>query len=473
MKSTSALKARIAEITGGGSVSGNITVETFIPGSIAGWRNLGPAGISGLSLSNWDGGSGSSSNFAMSCLGCINGVTSAGGYFVSAQSDAAGNGTYVEMVSSDALTPGTGYWIYDANSLTSAINITQTNSGPVVTGAKTSATGGFASNPYPSPMSLARVQASNVGMGSIDIWDPTQGSSGGYVTFNGGIPSNGVIPAGQAFYISSGGIVNFAESHKVSFNGASNSILKTNSTSSYIGSVFQLQVQGANGDLDNTYLRFHGNATPGFDIDLDGYKKFSTPGYLGYPGAYSKYTTISTKVGTADYSINSLPYANTSNAVIPVMVKVSATGTYSIVPISIANLPSSACVTLKDKLLNVTYDLRTGAYVCSINDTTSTARFELTICADITAGISSLSVDQNTTLINQDQNGAYVKTSFETNTKATISAFNVMGQKLMADKEIEGKDLTTYLDLGDVHSQVVIIRVTTAKTNTTKKIFIN
>jgi hypothetical protein len=155
------------------------------------------------------------------------------------------------------------------------------------------------------------------------------------------------------------------------------------------------------------------------------------------------------------------------------MVKVSATGTYSIIPIDIANLPSGACVTLKDKLLNVTHDLRNGAYVCSINDTTSTARFELTICADVTAGISSLSVDQNTTLINQDINGAYVKTSFETNTKATISAYNVMGQRLMADKEIEGKDLTTYLDLGDVHGQVVIIRVTTAKTSTTKKIFIN
>lgn len=463
LKSTSTLKARIAEITGGGSVTGNITVETFIPGSVAGWRNLGSAGISGLSLSNWDGGSGSSSNFAMTCSGCINGVTAAGGTnFVSAQSDPAGNGTYVEMISTDALTPGTGYWIYDANSLTTAINITQTNTGPVVTGNKSSGTG-FMSNPYPSPISVDRLK-SHTAITSVDVWN---GSS--YTTYNGGIPSSAVIAMGQGFYANGATNITFQESDKVSFNTFS--VLKTTSTN--IGSVFQLQVSGANGDIDNTYLRFHGSATTGFDNDLDGYKRFATPGYLGYPGAYSKYTTINTVNSNMDYAINSLPYANNADAVIPVKVKVSATGTYSIIPIDIANLPSGACVTLKDKLLNVTHNLRNGAYVCSINDTTSTARFELTICADITAGINTIVANTNSPLINQDGNGAYVKINFETNTKAIISAYNVMGQKLMADKEIEGKDLTTYLDLGDVHSQVVIIRVTTAKTNTTKKIFIN
>jgi molybdopterin-binding protein len=463
LKSTNALKGRVAEIKSGGSIIGDITVETFAKAGLTGWTNLGPSGVGGLTISSWDG------QIPMSCAGCINDANSAGGYFVSVQGDPIGNGTYTELTGSTPLNPGTGYWIYLGNGQTTTTDMVWTVTGPIVTGAKGSGTG-FISNPYPSPISLQRLQATNPGMGAADVFNPDNGT---FTTFNGGIPSNGVIPMGQGFYITAGATINFLESHKVSYNTSANPLLKTTTPSSYIGSVFQLQVQGANGDLDNTYLRFHGNATPGFDIDLDGYKKFASPGYLGYPGPYSKYTTISTKVGTADYSINSLPYANTSNAVIPIMVKVSATGTYSIIPIDIANLPSGACVTLKDKLLNVTHDLRNGAYVCSINDTTSTARFELTICADVTAGISSLSVDQNTTLINQDINGAYVKTSFETNTKATISAYNVMGQRLMADKEIEGKDLTTYLDLGDVHGQVVIIRVTTAKTSTTKKIFIN
>lgn len=460
LKSTSALKARIAQI--GGTVSGNITVEMFVPGSVAGWRTLGASGINGLTIGNWDGGSGSSTAFAMTCADCINNSTSAGGYFVSVQGDASGTGVYTELTTASPITPGTGVWVYDANSSTTAIDVTLTKSGSVVTGSIPSGTG-FMANPYPSPISVDRLKT-HTAITSVDVWN---GST--YTTYNGGIPSNAVIAMGQGFYANGATNITFQESDKVSFNTFS--VLKTASTN--IGSVFELQIAGANGDIDNTYIRFHGSATTGFDNDLDGYKRFATPGYLGYPGAYSKYTSINTVNSNMDYSINSLPYATTSNAVIPVRVKVSVTGTYSIMPVGIANLPSSACVTLKDKLLNIMHDLRSGAYVCSINDTTSTARFELTICADITAGINSLNADQNTTLINQDQNGAYVKTSFETNTKATISAFNVMGQKLMADKEIEGKDLTTYLDLGDIHSQVVIIRVTTAKTNTTKKIFIN
>jgi len=43
----------------------------------------------------------------------------------------------------------------------------------------------------------------------------------------------------------------------------------------------------------------------------------------------------------------------------------------------------------------------------------------------------------------------------------------------MEDKEVEGKQNTTYLNLNNVHSQVVVIRVTTAKESSVKKLFIN
>lgn len=468
LKSTPSLKARIAQI--GGAVTGNITVEMYVPGSVGGWKNLGAPGISGLTVASWDGGSGSATGFAMTCTGCINTPAAAGGgTFVSIQADAAGNGSYTAMTSGSALTPGTGVWVYDANSLTTAIDVTMTKSGSVVTGNVASGTG-FMANPYPCPIDQFRMKANHPGLGAIDIYNPITGT---FQSFNGGVPSSAIIPMGQGFYTN--GLTNFTFVEADKITGAGNntsSILKTASNPA-IGTVFQLDVIGLNGEKDETYLRFHGSATTGFDNDLDAYKRIPTPGYYGYSGPYTQYTTISTVNTGNDYAINSLPYALTSPAVIPVKVKVSTTGTYTIAPVDIANLPASACVTLKDKLLNVLHDLRTGSYICSINDTTSAARFELTICADITTGINNAAVNVSNTLINQDQNGAYVKTNFETSTKATISAFNVMGQKLMADKEIEGTELTTYLNLGDVHSQVVIIRVTSAKENTTKKIFIN
>jgi hypothetical protein len=470
LKSTSALKARIAEIVSGGSVTGNISVETFIPGGTAGWANLGPAGISGLSVPNWDGGSGSSTGIAMTCNGCINNETSAGGYFVSIQGDPTGTGVYTELTSASALTPGVGYWVFVGSSLTTAIDITQTNSGSIVSGPVSSGTG-FMSNPYPSPISLDRLKTHNAGLTSVDVYDA---NTGAFTSFNGGLPSAAVIPMGQGFYANGATTVNFTEADKVANNTASFGILKVAATSASVGVVLQLNINAPNGDQDKTYVRFHGGATPTFDNDLDAYKRYATPGYLGYPGPYSKYTTIATVNGGQDYSINSLPYALTSNAVIPVVVKVFATGVYTISPIGISTMAVGGCIILKDKLLGVNHDLRTGPYVCSINDTTSVARFELTVCADLATGINQVSQSASSLiLINQDLNGAYVKTSFESETKATISAYNMMGQKLIEDKEVEGKQTTTYLNLGNVHSQVVIIKVTTAKESSVKKLFVN
>lgn len=468
LKSSNVLKGRIAEIKGGGSVTGNIEVETFIPGGSAGWANLGPSGVSGLFVSNWDGGSGSATAFAMTCVGCTYNETSAGGYFVSIQGDPTGTGVYTELTASTPLMPGVGYWAFVGSDLTSAIDITQTTSGSVVTGNLTSGTG-FMSNPYPSPISIDRIKSHNAGLTSIDVYNA---NTGAYVSFNGGLPTAAVIPMGQGFYANGVSTINFSENDKVAYNTSAFGLLKTASTSS-IGNVFQLHVKSATGSLDKAYIRFHGSATNGFDNNLDAYKRYVTPGYLGYPGPYSKYTTIATVNSSNDYAINSIPYALTSNAVIPVKVKVEATGQYTISPVDISSIAPGACVTLKDKLLGVTHDLRTGNYICTISDTTTVARFELIICADIAAGINEQVAVSSNIFINQDINGAYVNTKFENNTKATISAYNMMGQKIMDDKEIEGKQTTTYLNLGNIQSQVVVIKVTTAKESSVKKIFIN
>lgn len=465
LKSSSTSKARLGIV--GGSVSGNLKVETFIPGGSAGWNNLGPAGISGLNVSSWDGGIGSSTSIAMTCSGCIYDEVSAGGYFVSIQSDPTGLGVYTELTASSALTPGEGYWVYVANSLTSAADITQTTSGPAVTGNVMSGNT-FMSNPYASPISVDNIRLHEPGLTSVEVWDPNSGS---YIAFNGGIPSAAVIPMGQAFYANGvSGAFMFQESDK--FVDNTTSLLKT-TTSYSVGNVLELKINSAFGEIDKTYIRFHGAATPNFDSYLDAYKRYATPGYLGYPGSYAKYTTIATVNSNKDYAINSLPYALTTDAVIPVLVKVSATGQYTIAPTSLNDIAPTACVILRDKLLGVDHNFRTGSYICNINDTTSVARFELKVCADITAGINEVKPTNSVILINQDLNGTYVNTKFETSTKATISAYNMMGQKIMTDQEIEGKENTTYLNLGNTESQIVIIRVTTAKESVVKKIYLN
>ena len=444
---------RISEIIG--SFSGNVSTSLVIPASASAYWRTFNSPIAGKTIGDLDAG-----GLPMTCLGCTNGPTSAGGYFVSVQGNPSGDQTtYTELIPSSSLDSPS--WVYCGSSLTTFTGFTLPMTGAINQGNK--AAGLFAANPYPSPLSATKM--ANSGSGAINVWNGTA-----FAPIVGGIGADQVA-MGQSFYPTAAFTIN--EHHKT--NGPS--AIKKTATSTYpasAGTVFELDINSAYNELDKAYIRFHSSATNGFDLPLDAYKMYSTPGYAGTGPVYSHYTSICSINSNTDLSVNSIPYLSTSSTVIPVRVRVSYPGTFTITPVDIANLPATSCVTLFDKLLNVNHDLRTGAYVCNINDTTYAPRFELTICADITAGINNNSViNISNTLINQDVNGAYVKTNFVTNTKATISAFNVMGQKLMADKEIEGTELTTYLNLGDVHNQVVIIRVTTAKENTTKKIFIN
>ena len=478
LKSTDALKGRIGAMGGSGSITGNVTVETFAKSGTTDWTVLGPSGITGLTVASWEG------QIPMTCYSCPNDEGSAGGHFVSIQgwNEAGSGGTeYVEMDYSDALTRGKGYWTYLGTGFGATSDITWTVTGPVVQSnisipLTNSAQSGYnlISNPYASPISWTALRNGNAAVAdAIYIYNPDLGVTTSYA---GGVSShpagaNNVIPMGQGFYVlaSSAATLTAQESNKVANNTSANPLLKATS----VGQVFRLKLDGG-GVYDETAFHFNGNATPNFDMDYDAYKLFSSPGYLGYPGAYTNRTTISSRLNNIDYSINALPYAQTQNAVIPVLVKVYATGQYTISPVDIQNFPAAACVILRDNYTNTNHNLRTGPYVCTIADTTTVPRFELTVCADLTTGVNNVSNSKvsNSIFINQDGNGAYVKTNFESNTKATISVYNTIGQALISDKEIEGKDLTTYLDLGNVHSQIVIVRVATAKESSTKRLYI-
>ncbi len=466
-----------------GAITGNVTVETIAATSgTTGWTNLSPT-VNGMTVSSWDG------QFPMSCSGCINDEVSAGGYFVSIQGwneAATGGAEYVELTGSSPLTLGLGYWVYLGTGQTTTSSILITTAGTIGQGVFTvpvtvSAQSGnnLVANPYPAPISWSAVASdpSNSNLdGSAILYSPV----GGQVTLNGsgastpgGFVNGGVIPRGQGFYVhaTSAGNVTFRESHKTTANTSANPILRA---AAQPAKEFRLSIAGPYAGYDEALFIFDDNATESFDRMLDAYKMFSTPGYLGYPGVYSQYTSISSRMGNKDYAINSIPANGSNDLVVPILAKAMVAGTYTIAPIDIQNVPAGSCVILKDKLLGVSHNLRTGAYVCTLSDTTQTPRFELTVCRPaVSTGITNAAADNNHVLINQDQAGAYVKTNFESSTKATISAYNTMGQKLMADREVEGKENTTYLDLGNVHSQVVIIKVTTATQSSVKKIYVN
>lgn len=477
IRSNATNKGRIAAITG--VLTGNIKVETYAAGGVTDWTNLGPSGVNGLTVASWEG------QIPMTCFSCPNDQTSAGGYFVSIQSWdptklSSDPTAYVEMSYTTPLNPAQGYWTYlgDALGTTSALTWTVTGAptqGNINIPLTTPSPGNFSegfnliSNPYPSPILWSSLWNSNANVdNAIYVYSP---EAGGTTSYAGGVssdPVNGitnVIPMGQGFYVQAVANATLVaqESNKTSSNSP---LLKTTED---IGSVVRLRVDGG-GFYDMTAIRFHGDATPSFDRTLDARKLFASPGYIGYLGTYTQRTSISTKSGDEDYSINSLPYAQTADAVIPVLVKVYATGQHTITGTDLENLPNS-CVILKDKLTNTTQDLKMGGYVCTINDTTSTPRFELRVCMDISMSVDEAKnwVDDKSIVINNDANGVYVKFDYDKATKSNISVTNILGQKVIDDKSLTTVNDKVYLNL-DPKQQLVFITVTTDNKKVTKKV---
>ena len=472
IKQDASNKGRIGTISTGG-FSGNVTVETFALGGNTGWALLGVSGLSGNTMNDWY------SQFPMAIEGSATGVTSAAGeYFESVQgwneADPYGYDTTITIAT--PLNPGQGFWTYLGTGQTTTSDIIISVSGSPVTSSfsisltNSAQTGtNLIANPYASPISWTALRNGNLAVtDAVYIYN----ADGAYASYAGGIGTNGgsdIIPSGQAFFVEalSNTTLTALETNKVASNTA---LMKT--TASNVGLPIKLKINGIAGDYDETAIRFHNSATNGFDSELDARKIFQTPGYVGYPGIYSKYTSISTKNGNLDYSINSLPYALTQNAVIPVLVKVNASGQYTITGQDMQLLPPNACVTLKDKLTNTIHNIKASPYVFTINDTTSVARFELTVCADVTTSLdnhNTLADNNESIKIKEGANGVYVNLNFDKTTKTKISVTNVLGQVILDNKFITTQQETVYLDL-ESKNQLLFITVETESNKITKKI---
>lgn len=437
LKSDGTRSARLGTV--GGAITGNITVETHAPGGFTGWTKLGPSGVTGLTVGSWEG------QIAMTCPGCPNDEFATGSYFVSIQrfnESGAGAAAYVPLSYTSTLTRGNGYWVYLGTGQFTSSAISWSVNGPAVTGnvsipLTVSNNSGFnlVSNPYASPIDWDLVDAdaaNNNVSSSVYFFDPDLGQT---VSYAGGLsnPSgyvtNGVIPMGQGFYVQAVSTTNliFRESHKSSENTGSNPLLKSSQAP---GSVFRLSVSGPDGDYDETAFRFHPGATWNFDDGLDAYKFFHTPGYPGYPGTYSRYTSISSRLGNDDYSINSLPSGSPEDLVVPILARARVNGSYTLQPIDAAELPPGFCAMLKDKLLGEEHDLMSGAYVCTLHDTLTRPRFELRFCGSKGTGVDvSLSEGKNTQILQTGDREVTVLLDPREG-PATIRVYNLVGQEL-------------------------------------------
>ena len=482
---SSSRTARLGPIGATGSITGNLTAQTFHQAGLTDWTNLGANGVSGVQVGNWDG------QIPITCVGCNFAPSSLGG-FASVQGWDESTSTYIQpMNNTDPLTPGIGYWVYLGTGLSITNPQTWSFTGPVVQGftsvpitaAGTGTDLGFnlLSNPYASPISWSNLlnvvsggaNGANLANGILHIYNP----NGGQGDWNGITGTNGVndvIPAGQGFFVENafGATFDFDESAKVSSNTSANPLLRAAGKQSNINAqFFKLKLEGFNGEKDETAVCLVSDAK--FTKDkYDARKIFESPGYIGYNGPYSDYTTISTKDAQGkDYAIQAIPETGL-RSILPLLVKVTASGSFTISAREFDNYGS--CIVIRDRYNNSYHDLKVAPYVVALSDTTTTPRFELIICESGGGGVVSVKElsQENAVQISKDANGVFVKTAFEKDTKATISVFNVIGQQVCEDVQVEGTTTNTRLNI-DVTNQVLIIKVTTDTESYTKKVIIN
>ena len=385
--------ARIAQITGTGNITGNVTVQRFSPGGTTGWALIGAPISTPLTYSDWD------DNLYISCSSCPDG--SAAGFISIYTYDETAVGTYSSASSysamggiTDPIQSTKGYWFYfgsgwgtstdlvfdvtgNVNKLNVPINLSLTNTGfPMDDGWN------LISNPYPSAISWAAFKGTTANIDdAIYAYNPDlNAGTGAHATYINGISSpavisggiGDVIPMGQGFYVhSTGATVMLAkESNKIAGNPT---FLKAAAASSVTTKqMLRLQLDGPASFLDETVLYMQGGATEFFDTGFDAIKLAGQDPYA---------PTIALEKGGNSFQVNGIAPISGSFSM-PLKTVTGYAGTYTISLQNIASFPTGACVNLYDKYTGTTTNLKVSNYIFSLSDTTTVARFDLNITLD-------------------------------------------------------------------------------------------
>jgi hypothetical protein len=369
--STASGTARVASLVTGADITGNVTMQRYIPGGTDGWMFL-CAPVSGATLAQWD------DDF-------VTGGFPGSQYPASPNPSIAGyDETYPGIYDdgyttpsgiTDAIAPREGYWAYIMGT-----PLTVDVTGPLLKNAQTFSVTytddplQFASeegwnllaNPYPST-----IDWDGPGWTKTNINDAIYMYSADldqYTSYVGGIGTNGgsnLIASSQAFLVQADSVgtpvLKLTESVKSASDGA---FLRT----PVIGDLLKFNLSG-NGYTDETYIRFDSSSTVNFDNGRDAKKFFS------YNSNVPGMATINNSI---NYSINSVPLNGSIS--IPLLVRVGVSGTYILNVDSLSSLPENVCIYLDDFETGDHINLRTQeTYSFYIYDTTFSPRFRINI----------------------------------------------------------------------------------------------
>ncbi|MGZ3900652.1 MAG: T9SS type A sorting domain-containing protein, partial [Bacteroidia bacterium] len=350
----------------GADINGKISMQRYMSSASTGWRFLGSPVRT--TLQDW------SNDFVTSGFP---GSAYPGFNFCSVYSydeTVMGTSDYGYEIPngvSDSLLPGIGYWCWigptpmtvevtgKPGKFAQSFNVSLTPSA-----GKYEDGWNMLANPYPSAIDWDAQSWNKVGIqDAVYIWDPV---SEQYSTYINGIGVNGgsnIIPSSRAFWVQANQnnpVLSCDESVKID---ASPVFLRPANQPQ-----IRLQLNG-NSYADETVIFFSNNSSANVNADEDAMKLYSDNPLV---------PSINSVADSTDLAVNSLP-ANTA-LVVPVKVKVGASGSYTLVMNQGYNQSLNSCIFLEDLLTGTKLNLHNAInYVFMINDTTSAPRFLLHI----------------------------------------------------------------------------------------------
>ncbi|PZO30543.1 MAG: hypothetical protein DCF13_03150 [Flavobacteriaceae bacterium] len=319
-------------------------------------------------------------------------------------------------------------------------------------------------NPYPSPISMETFvddNAANITT-SLYFWRETNGntSNNAYCQWNDGLfQSNGqsqvfdpqnVIRTGQGFIVDATGAgtaLVFNNGQRVA--NTANQFFRQNNTQD----VYWLNLTNAEGAFSQTVVSYKDYASNGLDR-YDG-KNVGT-----------SQVSLSSLIDGQEYGIQGKA-AFVDTDVVPMHLKVEATGSYSIaIDRSRGVFANGQSIYLKDNLFSSLHNLSQGAYSFTSEAGSFANRFEV-VYRDSALGIDTPVLTEKQVVIYKNQVNDFVITTgnFE---MGTVKVFDVRGRLLLEKQNINAAQTTITAGLSN---EVLLVQIaTTDGTVVTKKV---
>jgi hypothetical protein len=329
-------------------------------------------------------------------------------------------------------------------------------------------------NPYPSYLDFETFF--NLNSGEFDsagayqaIYGYDGNASNGWTVWNLATIADGaiteLIAPGQGFFVKSqagGGSVDFRTTMRRS--GSSDDFILGREASSTNVALSKLLLTSSNNSA-NTSIYFIEGTTRGLDAGYD------AGSFQGSSGEFAIFTNLVEDNQGLDIAIQSLPYSDFNDVVIPLGVTALAG-----IPLTISleeNLyspvPSNVSLYLEDTLLNTLTLLNTSDYTFTPTDNlVGTGRFFLRYSADT---LSTISSDLDNMLIYADNANDNIVIKGQLTEKSNAVLYDIHG-RIILSKDLDISNSVNTIDVANLSTGIYIIQLSDGNTTKTQKLVI-